>query len=1094
MSETNWSDVGVSELLPSGTVTLLLADVEGSTRLWETQPDEMTAAFARLDEAVALATAAHHGVRPVEQGEGDSFVIAFSRASDAVACALQLQRAPLAPIRLRIGVHTGEVQLRDEGNYIGPTINRTARLRDLAHGGQTVLSGTTGDLVIDRLPEGASLTDLGSHPLRDLPRPERVMQFCHPDLRNEYPPLRTSKNVETPNFPAQLTTFVGRSVETAEVSRLLTDGRLVTLTGAGGIGKTRLAIQLATHLASEFGDGSWYVDLAPIADPDVVPITVLRALGLSDQPGRPTMDTLTRFIADRHMLMVLDNCEHLLDAAADLVNTLLRRCPMLTLLATSREPISVPGEVTWRVPSLPFSDEAVELFVDRARLARPDFGITEETATTVAEICGRLDGMPLAIELAAARVRALTLTEILDGLRDHFMLLTGGARTAVRRQQTLRASVDWSHALLSEGERTLFRRLAAFMGGFDLDAARAVLSSDGIQPHQVLDQLTLLVDKSLVVHDDVRGRTRYRVLETVRQYAQEKLSDSGEAAAVRGRHRAYYTDRAATMHALGDPARWRVTAAEGAIDNLRAAFAWSRDTGDVQNALALTSMLWPMWVARGRLREGLAWFDSTLADAPPESIQPATLARALADRAMLNGQLGGTNQLDDARRALEIAREIGDPALTARALNACASSAAYSPDIARPYVEDAIEMARTIGDRPVLCQALAWHGQVAHFAGDPRAGRIAAEEARDVADEIGDGFISRAGRWAIAWAEMIGGDLRSAVAQFRAVAADAARVRDATWVHSTLFNVTQALCHLGDIDAARICADAVREAAGDSAFESYGFILDGYIALAAGDLDTAYSVDEEGWRDISQELSLAKVNRWHRTAVALARGELVVARQRADDGVSATMGWHRSVALTMRARVAIAQGDMQQAERDAHTSLLAAAEVDARLGIPDALECLAVVALEAGNHQESARLFGAADGIRGRTGEVRFLIFQGTYERSVGSLREVIAQNDFDNAWTEGAQLSTDEAVAYARRGRGERKRPDSGWESLTPAEHDVVRLVCEGLGNKEVATRLFVSPRTVQAHLAHVYTKLGINSRVQLVQEVARRASASGD
>ena len=232
------------------------------------------------------------------------------------------------------------------------------------------------------------------------------------------------------------------------MSRLLTDGRLVTLTGAGGVGKTRLAIQLATQLATDFSDGSWYVDLAPITDPDVVPITVIRALGLSDQPGRPTMDTLTRFIADRHMLIVLDNCEHLLDAAAELVNTLLSRCPMLTLLATSREPISVPGEVTWRVPSLPFSDEAVELFADRARLARPDFGITEDNAATVAEICRRLDGMPLAIELAAARVRALTLTEILDGLRDHFMLLTGGARTSVRRQQTLRASVDWSHALL----------------------------------------------------------------------------------------------------------------------------------------------------------------------------------------------------------------------------------------------------------------------------------------------------------------------------------------------------------------------------------------------------------------------------------------------------------------------------------------------------------------------------------------------------------------------------------------------------------------------------------------------------------------------
>jgi class 3 adenylate cyclase len=370
MSETNWSDVGVSELLPSGTVTLLLADVEGSTRLWETDSGAMTAAVARLDAAVADATAAHHGVRPVEQGEGDSFVIAFARASEAVACALQLQRAPLAPIRLRIGLHTGEVQLRDEGNYIGPTINRTARLRDLGRGGQTLLSGITGDLVVDRLSEGAFLTDLGTHPLRDLPRPERVMQFCHPDLQNEFPPLRTLKAVDEYHFPLQLTSFIGRGTESAEVARLLTDGRLVTLTGAGGVGKTRLAIQLATQLAPDFDGGARYVDLAPITDPDVVPMTVIRALGLSDQPGRSTMDTLTRFIADRHMLIVLDNCEHLLDATANLVTELLSHCPRLTLLATSREPMSVPGEATWRVPSLALVGEAGELFADRARLAR----------------------------------------------------------------------------------------------------------------------------------------------------------------------------------------------------------------------------------------------------------------------------------------------------------------------------------------------------------------------------------------------------------------------------------------------------------------------------------------------------------------------------------------------------------------------------------------------------------------------------------------------------------------------------------------------------------------------------------------------------
>ena len=403
----NGSELGVSGLLPTGTVTLLLADVEGSTRLWHEQPEQMTAAVARLDRAVCDIVAASDGVRPVEQGEGDSFVVAFARASDAVACALALQQAPLAPIRLRIGVHTGEVQLRDEGNYIGPTVNRTARLRELAHGGQTVLSGTTHDLVVDGLPADAWLTDLGTHPLRDLPRPERVVQLCHPDLRHEFPPLRTANSVVVPNLPVQLTSFVGRGAEMTEVRRILAEDRLVTLTGAGGVGKTRLAVQVAAEIAGGFGDGVWYVDLAPITDPDLVPIAVAGALGLPDQPGRSTMDTLTRFIGGRRLLVLLDNCEHLLDACAALVVALLGGCPGLAVLATSREPIGVPGEVTWRVPSLSLADEAIELFTDRARRARPDFYITADNAAAVTEICRRLDGMPLAIELAAARVRAL---------------------------------------------------------------------------------------------------------------------------------------------------------------------------------------------------------------------------------------------------------------------------------------------------------------------------------------------------------------------------------------------------------------------------------------------------------------------------------------------------------------------------------------------------------------------------------------------------------------------------------------------------------------------------------------------------------------
>ncbi|MGC2379348.1 MAG: adenylate/guanylate cyclase domain-containing protein, partial [Mycobacterium sp.] len=634
----DWSELGVSGLLPTGTVTLLLADVEGSTRLWETQPEQMTAAFARLDRALSDLVAVHSGVRPVEQGEGDSFVVAFTRASDAVGCALELQRAPLAPIGLRIGLHTGEVQLRDDDNYIGPTINRTARLRNLAHGGQTVLSGTTEALVVDTLPADVWLTDLGTHELRGVARPERVVQLCHPDLRNDFPPLNTAKNVAAHNLPSQLTNFVGRGPQLTEVRKLLTDSRLVTLTGAGGVGKTRLAVQVANQLADEYSDGVWYVDLAPITDPAVVPVTMARALGLPDQPGRSIMDTLLRFVRDRQLLVVLDNCEHLLDACAEMVIALLGRAPGMTLLATSREPIGVTGEATWRVPSLSVADEAVKLFADRARLTQTGFAVTEDNTTVVVEICQRLDGVPLAIELAAARVRALSLVEILDSLHDRFRLLTGGSRTAVRRQKTLRASMDWSHALLTEPERILFRRLAAFLGSFDLDAAQTVVGSGAVERYQVLDQLTLLVDKSLVVADESGGRTRYRLLETVRQYALEKLGESGEADAVRSRHRDHYTAIAAVLDApAGRDYEQRLEQAETEIDNLRAAFAWSRENSDVELALVLASSLQPLWQARGRLREGLTWFDTALAhdNAHHAGVAPAVLARALADTATL---------------------------------------------------------------------------------------------------------------------------------------------------------------------------------------------------------------------------------------------------------------------------------------------------------------------------------------------------------------------------------------------------------------------------------------------------------------------------
>ncbi len=1090
----NWSDVGMTDL-PTGTVTLLLADVEGSTQLWETRPEETAAAVAQLDQTLAEVVLAHDGVRPIEQGEGDSFVVAFSRASDAVACALALQRAALGPLRLRIGIHTGEVRLRDEGNYIGPTINRTARLRELAHGGQAVLSGATEPLVVDQLPAGAWLTDLGTHPLRDLPRPERVVQLCHPDLRNEFPPLRLPKTVAAHGLPAQLTNFVGRAAEMTHVRQLLTEQRLVTLTGAGGVGKTRLAVQIAAKMASEFDGGVWYVDLAPITNPDAVPTSMMRALGLTNQPGRSTTDTLLRFVADHQLLVVLDNCEHLLDAIAALVVALLGASSALTLLATSREPIGVPGEVTWRVPSLSLTDEAVELFGDRARRVVPDFTIDDETETAVAEICRRLDGIPLAIELAAARVRALSLREIVDGLHDRFRLLTGGARTAVRRQQTLHASVDWSHALLSEPERVLFRRLAVFFGGFDLDAAQAVGGSESMQRFQVLDQLTLLVDKSLVATENAGDRTRYRLLETVRQYALEKLAESGEANAVRTRHRDHYAAMAAPLdipphsdHAL------RLEQAEIEIDNLRAAFAWSRESSDTAQALDLAASLQPLWLTRGRIREGLAWFDAALADLQTQrcDIAAPVRVRALADKAVLDAWVGATDSMDEAEQALSIARDLDDPVLLTRALTGCATIASYHPEVARPYFAEAVDLAREAGDRWRLSQILGAQAYSAIITGDPVEARTAAEEGRDFADTIGDRFHSRECRLWLCWAHLWSGELHAATVQFADVITEAEAAHDEISKVVGLAGRGWPLAYQGDTGAARAVASAAIEAGQNlgGLYQGIGHGALAAAALAAGDLATAVDASEAAVRCTSVQPETTTIFLNQMAQAALASGDLDTARRWADEAVAGTAArpYYAMEALATRARVAIAYGERDQAERDAHEALRRGADVRAYVGIPDILECLAGLAGDAGSRPEAARLFGAAEAMRERMGAVRFKIHDRDYEATVTALRNAMDDSDFAAAWAEGAGLSFDEAIAYAQRGRGERKRPATGWASLTPAELDVVRLVSEGLGNNDIATRLFVSPRTVQSHLTHVYSKLGVTSRVQLAREAARR------
>jgi predicted ATPase/DNA-binding CsgD family transcriptional regulator len=800
---------------------------------------------------------------------------------------------------------------------------------------------------------------------------------------------------------------------------------------------------------------------------------------------------LLRFVRGRQLLVVLDNCEHLLDACAELVIALLGAAPGLTILATSREAIGVSGEAMWRVPSLSLADEAIELFTDRARHVRPDFVVSDDNAATVGEICRRLDGVPLAIELAAARVRALSLTEILDSLHDRFRLLTGGSRTAVRRQQTLRASVDWSHGLLTGPERVLFRRLAAFLGGFDLPAARVVAGHDEVERFQVLDLLTLLVDKSLVVADDRRGRTRYRLLETVRQYALEKLGESGEADGVRSRHRDHYTALAALLDApAASDYEQRLEQAEIEIDNLRAAFSWSRENSEVELALGLASSLLPLWLSRGRIQEGRAWFDAVLADDNPShnDMAPPVRVRVLADKAVLDAWVNIYNTTD-AEQALTIARELDDPALLVRALTACGSAAVYDTEVARGYFDEAMGLARALGDPWRLNQILGQQAQAAFVAGDPIPCRTAAEEGRDLADAIGDRFGSRQCRWRLAGAQILEGDLIAAIAQLRATVAEAEADHDMISRVTGLMVLQNALAYRGDIAEARAAAEVAIEAAADLG----GVYMGGsYVALmiallAAGDVARASDAAEVAWSHMGDLYGTASINKVYIAQVALARGDLTAARRVADDAILATAGWLRAAALTVRAHIAIADGESETAEQNARDALACCASVAAYLGVPDILDVLAGLAGDAGRQREAPRLFGAADGIRQRTGEVRFPMYQADYDASVSVLRNALGNKDFDSAWAEGAALSIEEAIAYAQRGRGERKRPTSGWASLTPAERDVVRLVSEGLANNDIATRLFVSPRTIQSHLTHVYSKLGLTSRVQLAQEAAR-------
>src|SRR5215210_2000902 len=748
--------------LPTGTVTFFFTDVEGSTKLWERYPEAMQATMARHDEILREVMDSSGGY--VFKTVGDAFCVAFSSASHALEAALAAQRALLGeerektgPLRVRMALHTGSADERG-GDYFGPPVNRVARLLSAGHGGQVLLSSATQEMVRDALPEGASLRDLGERRLKDLFRPERVFQLIAPDLPTSFPPLKTL-DTRMNNLPAQPTPLVGRERELGEVRDLLRgEGvRLLTLTGPGGIGKTRLGLQVGADLLDEFEDGVFFVALAPITDPALVASAIAEPLGVVEAADQPFEEGLKGHLRGKELLLLLDNFEQVL-GAAPLVGELLSACPKLKVLATSRSVLRVYGEQEYSVPPLELPHpgrlppidrlsqyEAVRLFIERAKAARPDFSVTDGNAPAVAEICARLDGLPLAIELAAARIKLLTPSAMLERLSSRLKLLGGGARNLPERQRTLRGTIEWSHALLEEGERVLFARLAVFSGGRTLEAIEAICDPEGDLPVDALESVSSLLDKSLLRQEEgPEGEPRFVMLETIHEYVRERLEASGEAEETRRLHAEYFLALAegAEPELRGPDQLGCLERLEAEHDNMRAALQWSLGK-EPETAFRLAGMLARFWEIRSDFSEGSGSLEAALR----QSGRPNTITEA-ATRAKLLSEAGTfafyRADFDYATalhgEALELYRELGDDSGVAFALMCLGAQYGEQGDYepAAPFFEEALALSRRIGDKRNIVTTLQNLAEVERMRGNYERAKTLGMESMALAREMED--------------------------------------------------------------------------------------------------------------------------------------------------------------------------------------------------------------------------------------------------------------------------------------------------------------------------------------------------------------------
>lgn len=955
---------------PAGTVTFLFTDIEGSTKLWQEHPETMPGALSRHHAILKKTIAAHGGY--VFQIIGDATCAAFSTATAGLDAALEAQRALVTEewgeieiLRVRMSLHTGIAEVRvgehTSGEYVsGLTLSRTARLLSAGHGGQILLTLATVELVRDHLPKDVSLRDLGSRRLKDLIHPEQIFQVIAPGLLSDFPPLKTL-DVHQHNLPVHLTSFIGREREIDDIKKLLANARLLTLTGIGGTGKTRLALQVSADLIDEFPDGVWLVELAALRDPAIVEQAVGLVWDVRERPDSSISDMLVEFVKEKHLLLILDNCEHVIEACAQLSDLLLRKAPRLKILATSRVHLNLIGEMAYPVPPLGLPDlsrtvpalatanyEAVRLFIDRATAVQPAFSFTNENAPAVAQICTHLDGIPLAIELAAARIRLLSPDQISARLGDRFNLLTSGSRTALPRQQTLRATIDWSWDLLAAPEREVLMKLAVFTGGWTLEAAEEVCACEGIESSEILDLLEQLVNKSLVTVESVQSsKMRYDLLETIRQYASDKLVESGKLTASRISHMLFFSrlaEQAETELHRRDQKHW-LERLDAEHDNLRAALEYSLGT-QPETALRISAGLMEFWDIRGYISEGRKWFNLVLEAAQNLSPTPKYVRNLYGAAWFAARQTDIAHYQEYLEKGLAIARQINDRrgiAMGIQGLGSFKDSIQGTPEEVDSLFADSLHLWRELEDTLGIGQALGPIAERALSRQDYAEAERLFNESLTLFRELGD-------------------------------------IRE----------IAGALCNLADVALAQSNNPHAKTLANES------------LAL---------------YRELGDKHGVATALRTFARAT-IPQTELIQLKSLFEEScfLFRELNDRGCLAFTLATggRAILAAGDLQFGQRMIWESLAVSKEVMDPPAIVLALEGVVEIFIEMERFQTSACLLGAAESYRASIQRYLSTKELAAHEESVSIVRAHLDTKTFNKAWSEGKKLTMELAMEYA--------------------------------------------------------------------------------